>query len=471
MRDTGIGIAPEHHESIFDKFCQADLSTTRRYGGTGLGLSISKLLVELMRGRIWLESALGRGSTFHIALSLPLVQQARPLPVASPLPSLPGTMTEAATQIPQSPALKRILLVEDSPANQQLALHILQNAGYFVDLAENGQQAVTMTQAQRYDLILMDIQMPLMDGFAATDAIRQHERQMEQVSVPIIALTAHAIEGYRERCLESGMDDYLTKPIKRERLLEAVRECLDRRHVVLVIEDTSENQKLIKNYLKNEPLRLLFAHNGRQALDIIARRHISLVLLDMEMPILNGYETVQQLRARHVAAALPVIALTAHDSPEVRARCLGYGCSDFLTKPYEKSHLLETIHRHLAFHSNDSTVGHTGRLLTALTAAPDEEFIAIVDSDILDLIPGYLSGRRQDVQNLRKWLTTENYPLIQTLGHNMKGSSTAYGFAPISTMGENIEEAAIQSKAAILAALCSQLDEYLQKVKITPRPG
>ena len=471
MRDTGIGIAPEHHESIFDKFCQADLSTTRRYGGTGLGLSISKLLVELMRGRIWLESALGHGSTFHIALSLPLVQQARPLPVVSPPPSLPGATTEAGADMSQPPALKHILLVEDSLANQQLAMHILQNAGYFVDLAENGQQAVTMTQARHYDLILMDIQMPMMDGFAATEAIRQHERQLEQESVPIIALTAHAIEGYRERCLESGMDDYLTKPIKRERLLEAVRECLDRRHVVLVVEDTSENQKLIKNYLKNEPLRLLFAHNGRQALDIVARRHISLVLLDMEMPILNGYETVQQLRARHVAAALPVIALTAHDSPEVRARCLGYGCSDFLTKPYEKSHLLETIRRHLAFHSNDSTVGHTGRLLTALTAASDEEFIAIVDSDILDLIPGYLSGRRQDVQNLRKWLTTENYPLIQTLGHNMKGSGTAYGFAPISTMGENIEEAAKQSKAAILAALCSQLDEYLQKVKITPRPG
>lgn len=465
VRDTGIGIATEHHERIFDKFCQADLSTTRRYGGTGLGLSISKLLVELMRGRIWLESALGNGSTFHISIPFPLVQQSRSLVAAKLSSDL--SQSVAAEAVPQSPTTKRILLVEDSEANQQLALRILQKAGYVVDVAENGQRAVEQVQAGRYDLILMDIQMPVMDGFEATTSIRQHEQQTGQESVPIIALTAHAIEGYRERCLESGMDDYLTKPIKRDRLLEAIEECLVHRHVVLVVEDTVENQKLIKNYLKDEPLRVLFAHNGRQALDVLERRRVSLVLLDMEMPILNGYETVRELRIRHDATTLPVIALTAHEGEEARSRCLAFGCNDFLSKPFKKTRLIELIRQTLYLHAQPASQAATFSQIESFK--PDEEFTAWVDEDILDLIPDYLNDRRLDAQSILDSIQTENYAKARTLGHNMKGSGSAYGFGEISTIGKRIEDAAKQCDMPTLTRLCSQLEDYLHKVQVKIR--
>lgn len=465
VRDTGIGIAPEHHERIFDKFCQADLSTTRRYGGTGLGLSISNLLVELMRGRIWLESAPGNGSTFHISIPFPLVQQNRLLTVATPSPDLiQSALTDAITQ---PPVPKRILLVEDSEANQQLALRILQKAGYVVDLAVNGQRAVEQVQACRYDLILMDIQMPVMDGFAATTAIRQHEQQTGQESVPIIALTAHAIEGYRERCLESGMDDYLTKPIKRDRLLETIEECLAKRHVVLVVEDTAENQKLIKKYLKDEPLRVLFAHNGRQALDVLARRRVSLVLLDMEMPILNGYETVRELRTHYDANMLPVIALTAHEGEESRSRCLAFGCNDFLSKPFKKTRLIELL-RQTLYHQAPPA-GQAATLPQIESFQPNEEFTAWVDEDILDLIPDYLNDRRQDVRSILDSIQSENYAKAQTLGHNMKGSGSAYGFGEISAIGKSIENAARQCDSPTLSQLCSQLEDYLHKVQVKIR--
>lgn len=465
VRDTGIGIAPEHHERIFDKFCQADLSTTRRYGGTGLGLSISKLLVELMRGRIWLESAPGNGSTFHLSIPFPLVQQSRTLAAAKPFSDLSHSLAVEAA--PQPPTPKRILLVEDSEANQQLVLRILQKAGYVVGVAENGQQAVEQIQAHRYDLILMDIQMPVMDGFEATTLIRQHEQQTSQESVPIIALTAHAIEGYRERCLESGMDDYLTKPIKSDRLLKAIEECLANRHVVLVVEDTTENQKLIKNYLKDEPLRVLFAHNGQQALDILDRRRVSLVLLDMEMPILNGYETVRQLRTRHYATTLPVIALTAHEGEEARSRCLAHGCNDFLSKPFKKTRLIELIRQTLYHQVPPDSQATT--LSSTATFQPDEEFTALVDEDILDLIPDYLGDRRQDVQSILDSIQTKNHAKAQTLGHNMKGSGSAYGFSAISALGKGVEDAAKQNDSEKLTQLCRQLEEYLQKVQVKTR--
>ncbi|HMV87023.1 MAG TPA: response regulator [Blastocatellia bacterium] len=459
VSDTGIGIAPENHERIFEKFSQADPSITRRYGGTGLGLSISKSLVELMQGRIWLESALGQGSTFHIALGFPLVQHTQPLSKPDELPA-----KTAASEFSTRPVVShRILMIEDSPANQQLVLRILEKAGYQVDLAENGEIGVQRAQAARYDLILMDIQMPVMDGFAATKAIRQYEEKSCQEPVPIIALTAHAIEGYREQCLAQGMDDYLTKPIKRERLLESVRECLERRHVVLVVEDTIENQKLIKNYLKDEPLRLLFAHNGRQALDLLARRQVSLVLLDMEMPVMNGFETITQLRRRYDASALPVIALTAHDNAAVRARCLESGCTDFLTKPFKKSQLLDTVHRHL------KSASGAGAFFSSVSQPTEgAALIAYVEEDILDLIPDFLAERQLDVQRIQDGLVAADYTLIQRLGHNMKGSGAAYGFEPLTLLGKAIEECAKQRRHDEITKLHGQLADYLRKVQVLP---
>jgi signal transduction histidine kinase/streptogramin lyase/ActR/RegA family two-component response regulator len=217
VRDTGIGILPEKQAAVFEAFSQADGSTARRYGGTGLGLTISRRLVEMMGGRIWMESAMGQGSAFHFtarfgaAVSAPeALHQVSPPALALPAGSSPEQQRKL-----------RILLAEDHVVNRKLAVRLLEKHGHSVDVASNGRAAVSAVEGADYDLILMDVQMPEMDGISATVAIREKERENGK-HLPIIAVTAHAMKGDKERCLDAGMDGYITKPIKVAELLAAI---------------------------------------------------------------------------------------------------------------------------------------------------------------------------------------------------------------------------------------------------------
>ncbi|MHB1037730.1 MAG: response regulator [Pirellulales bacterium] len=208
VRDTGIGIPPSGLSLIFQPFAQADASMARRFGGTGLGLSISKSLVKMMGGRLWVESELGKGSTFYFTVRLPLAKE------------LPADF-DAPAAIPTAVcAPLRILLVEDNPANQKLATYVLQDRGHLVEIAEDGQEAVSWTEQNHYDVILMDVQMPGMDGLEATAAIRRREGAGRRT--PIIAMTAHAMKGDRDRCLAGGMDGYLSKPVNAQEMIALV---------------------------------------------------------------------------------------------------------------------------------------------------------------------------------------------------------------------------------------------------------
>jgi PAS domain S-box-containing protein len=250
VRDTGIGISSAGQERLFQPFTQSDASMARRFGGTGLGLSICKSLVEMMGGRIWVESEEGKGSTFYFTVHLPLAKEI-PADFEVPL-ALPAA---ALAQL-------RILLVEDNPANQILATYILQDRGHFVEVAEDGEEAVRLTEQNSYDVVLMDVQMPGMNGLEATALIRQQEAEkglgirdaekglgigdwgleddkqpatsspsrpipnpqspIPSHRAPIIAMTAHAMKGDRDRCLEAGMDGYLSKPIDAHEMIALV---------------------------------------------------------------------------------------------------------------------------------------------------------------------------------------------------------------------------------------------------------
>jgi signal transduction histidine kinase/ActR/RegA family two-component response regulator len=212
VQDTGIGIAASQLKVIFEPFRQADGSTTRKYGGTGLGLSISSKLVELMGGKMGVESEVGQGSTFWFSIPCHEVEQRAAFkPVVAEV---------------QSNRL-RILLAEDNMVNQLVATRLLEKMGHAVRLAKNGQEAVELHRAEQFDLVLMDVQMPVMGGFEATASIRRRERE-SGAHVPIVALTAHAVVGDRERCLEVGMDDYVTKPIRQDELAAAIRRAQDK---------------------------------------------------------------------------------------------------------------------------------------------------------------------------------------------------------------------------------------------------
>ena len=206
--DSGIGISSEEVAHIFEAFAQADVSTTRKYGGTGLGLTISRQIVEMMGGQIWVESEPGHGSTFVFTARLSLNPHASKPQVHAPVLQLcqfNDTPKEAS-------AILKILVVEDNFVNQKLAKALLERRGHQVSLASTGRQALEILYRETFDLILMDVETPEMDGVEATASIRQREGD-QGVHIPIIALTAHALKGDRERFVAAGMDDYLTTPL------------------------------------------------------------------------------------------------------------------------------------------------------------------------------------------------------------------------------------------------------------------
>jgi PAS domain S-box-containing protein len=226
VRDSGIGIAADQQAAVFGAFSQADSSITRRFGGTGLGLAISYKLVSLMGGKIWLDSAPGQGSTFHFTLHL-----ARSSAQYAHLAAQPGNETgrEADREndpgehvSPEQVRALRILLAEDNPVNQRLAVALLEKRGHQVVVVGDGQQALDVLASETFDLVLMDMQMPVMDGIEATQRIRERERSGSGAHQPIVAMTANAMQGDRERCLEAGMDGYVSKPVKPDELFAAM---------------------------------------------------------------------------------------------------------------------------------------------------------------------------------------------------------------------------------------------------------
>jgi signal transduction histidine kinase/CheY-like chemotaxis protein len=209
VTDTGIGIPKEKQEIIFESFVQADGSMTRRYGGTGLGLAICSQLVKLMGGRIWVESQIGRGSSFHFTVRLRAEQR------------LAGDQRPATEMLKKAARSMRVLLAEDNEINQQVAGEFLQMRGHHVRIANNGKDVLQALTGERFDIILMDVQMPQMDGFQATAAIREKEKTTGD-HIPIIAMTGYAMKGDRQRCLDGGMDAYICKPIRSQELFEII---------------------------------------------------------------------------------------------------------------------------------------------------------------------------------------------------------------------------------------------------------
>lgn len=209
VRDTGVGILPEQQQLIFEKFTQADLSTTRKFGGTGLGLSISKQLIEMMDGRIGLHSQPGSGTTFYFVITLPISSDCDVERVAAPS---------------RQKFSGRVLLAEDNQVNQLVARKILSSLGFDVEVVENGQMALDKLKNERFAVVMLDCQMPVMDGYTAAREIRKLSGPAAKV--PIVAMTAHAMTGDREKCIEAGMNEYISKPVKKEALIEVLSRTL-----------------------------------------------------------------------------------------------------------------------------------------------------------------------------------------------------------------------------------------------------
>ena len=218
VADTGIGIPKNKQEVIFDVFTQADDSTTRRYGGTGLGLAISKRLVEMMKGRVWVESEELKGSTFYFTANFKYKKKS---PVNIDIPRKEDVSASQDEQASVDLKQLRILLAEDNLVNQKITVKILEKRGWSVHTAVNGKEVLDFLNKEVYDLVLMDAHMPILDGLETTRLIREDEKKTGRY-IPIVALTARAMEEDRQNCLAAGMDDYVSKPIDRLKLFEVI---------------------------------------------------------------------------------------------------------------------------------------------------------------------------------------------------------------------------------------------------------
>ena len=353
VRDTGMGIAQDKLSSIFERFTQADASIARRYGGTGLGLTISRQLAELMQGRIWAESIVGEGSTFHCAVRLGIKCGAK-------MPCLPRSIDLHGL---------RSLAVDDHPINRKILVETLSSWNAHVRAVGDGHQAVTaLRQAAEsshpYGLLLIDCRMPGMDGFQVVEAIRRSDLA---AGLTIIMMASDHWADDIARTYDLGLNGYLTKPIRRSDLLQTLSIAMDRARGVpvtsplsrtplpvatrplhiLLVEDSPDNQVLVQSYLKSTPYQVDVAEHGGVAVEQFKQGHYDVILMDMNMPVMDGYEATRAIRAwehEQDLAETQIIALTALALKEEGEKILDAGCNAHLTKPIKRQTLLEVLH-------------------------------------------------------------------------------------------------------------------------------
>ncbi len=358
---------------------------------------------------------------------------------------LPHSSAAAPAALPPQQAQASrpaLLLVEDIADNRELALRILKQGGYRVEVAVNGVEGVEKATAFCYDLILMDLRMPEMDGFDAARAIREHEAAEHRARVPIVALTAHALEEHREQALKGGMDDYVTKPFRRNHLLSVVERWVDRRPKILIADDAPEILRLVEGLLRSAgDFRLVCVSTGAEALREFARQNFSLVLLDLELGDSDGLDVARAMRGQEQGSAVPIVAITGHAGMSIRARCLAAGCTKHIEKPIRRSALMACL---------DQFVRRTAPAVA-------------VAEDMADLIPPYLASVQEAVDRMLGLAQTGERERIREMAHRLKGSGGGYGFERISQLARAIEGAAASGGDGLAEAIRA-LDGYLAGV-------
>ena len=257
------------------------------------------------------------------------------------------------------------------------------------------------------------------------------------------------------------MDDYVSKPFKKDRFLAVVDQWVDRRPLVLVADDAPENRLIVKRFLMlGGDYRLMFANNGREALDTFERQDVSLVLLDMEMPVLNGFETARTIRSLPDGDAVPIIAMTAHNDTRELARCTEAGCTTVIQKPLVRKTLNAIVAKHVKLRVDEDVED------VAEPEADDAPAgVVIVDPDIQDLVGRFLENQRNNATLVLELVNQRDFESVRRIGHNMKGTGKGYGFEIISSHGASLEQAASRSQADDVKRVANELAEYLAEVK------
>lgn len=447
VQDTGIGMSETQIQNLFARFNQGDSSITKEFGGTGLGLSIVKRLTELMDGNIEVKSTQGIGSRFTLNFSLKT-----------------APFEESTDDEVRIKGL-RFLVVDDSRTNRLITKKILESQGAFVSEAINGKEALEFITSSHeknepYDLVILDCRMPELSGFdVATQVISQN---LLSGSV-LMMLTSDDRSGDLAKSRELGLKSYLVKPVLKKDLLQSISRALggnspvqntkieaeDSPEVgdltILLVDDNDENRTVVKAFSKKQGWRIDEAKNGKEAIRLFESKDYDLILMDMQMPVLDGYSATKEIRKienENGATSIPILALTAYALADEREKSFDSGCNGHLTKPITKKELIETV----------NTQARTRK--------------ALVPMELEDLIPDYIEGRKQEVIQLQSLLSQKDFSGLQKIGHKLRGSAGSYGFSELSEFGQEIEEGAMEKDERSVKSAILKIRIYLRNLVV-----
>jgi two-component system, sensor histidine kinase and response regulator len=489
VADTGIGIPEEKQEFIFSPFTQADSSTTREYGGTGLGLTICARMVAMMGGRIWLESAVGRGTQFHFTVRLKLSSKKAESDVMVPL--------ETLNQL-------RILVVDDNKTNRRILHGMLTRWGARTTCAASGSEALSeldaaCSAARPYQMVLTDMHMPGMDGFGLVQEIRSRP---EISPVTVVMLTSAGHSGDAEHCRKLGIHSYLYKPVRRQELLAAILRALGHPQTtpspvavpptvpqarslhILLAEDNRTNQTVATRMLQKMGHSTMVAGNGKEALLLLTTRRFDLILMDIQMPEMDGLTATRKIREseRETQLHLPIIAMTAHAMKGDRERCIEAGMDGYVSKPISSKEVAEAIASILRLQGEGTPVinleakqpdaklptapsrivWNMGETLERLGG--DEKLFHEVIEIFLDDVPKHMAG-------LRRAIAAGDAEAVEGAAHTLKGELGYLGISEVSQKAREMEEfgrnSDLRFAADLYATLASELSELLTSMRGT----
>ena len=468
VRDTGVGIPNLKQRAIFRAFEQADTSTTRQFGGTGLGLAISARLVELMDGRIWIDSEEGQGSTFHFTTRFKI-----------------ATAEDAAQAKPSGNVIgRKIAVVDDNATNRTILSETLGNWGMVPVVFATAEDALAQRDVLAgASLIVTDVQMPAMDGFQFSERLRQDEQLR---NIPVIMLTSADRSGDIARCRVLGISRYMTQPVKQSELLAAIETCceteplvaergaaaqpaphkLRRPLKVLLVEDSPTNQLLAAALLEREGHAVEIAGNGLEAVELATSRDFDVILMDVQMPEMDGYEATRRIREQE-SKRVPIIATTAHAMKGDRDKCLASGMDEYISKPIRATALFGALDRVEQPTAQDMIAASSAETPGCLSNDRVDWIAALraVGGD-RGLLRSVIAAVLEECPRLQKQLgeavRSGNATGVRYAAHTVKGTIRPFDVSEVDSLATRLEQMAIDqdlSKAeAAFTALCDCLE-------------
>jgi len=485
VQDTGIGIPADRQQQIFEAFTQVDSSSTRPFGGVGLGLSISSRLVARMGGRMWVESQVGKGSTFHFTVRLGRQRQPAPASAQVSLEDLQDL---------------RVLVVDDNATNRHILEEVLRSWGMVPVPMGEGTKVLEALQVAAavgapFALVLLDARMPEMDGFEVIQRLRQ---QSELDGTIIMMLSSGGDQDDGIRCQELGVKYYLRKPVSPSELLEVILEALGRPAVwedpaevlassqkrrgrglrVLLAEDNVSNQMVAVGLLKQEECAVVIAGDGKEALAALETAHFDVVLMDVQMPEMNGLEATAAIREREkeTGAHVPIIAMTAHAMAGDEERCLAAGMDGYVPKPVKKSQLWEAIDRLVpsaaAFKERSSyeegQAREEGEGFAILDPAALENLRELSEGGyftVAQFVETFLDDGRQRIAAMRQAAEAGAAEALEREAHALKGSSRFLGAERLAEICQQLENLGRQSSLDQASPWVEELERALDRVR------